>query len=305
VNSVLNLRVPWNAGKLSSGLTSSGLSSSVQLHRVSLLVSYGFLAYPTLRQSHSPWFSQLNHFLQRTSYKNISRNLRQLCNRRKDCIYSRSAEDFFFASNIPMSTAASSQNILASRRVAEYWGQTKRRSYEVTQLEGVFCARQNKERSLQCKKLRGRQRKKVCGYWICDVCCCIVSRVNKRGSWAQTSHRQDIRSKMKKRDARILKLGKRRWVVSGEWWVVSGQLHSLDVESGYRCARDNTLDPSGPHSHIQTLQCLTHPVPLLSLMTRSVFLPRCWSTAERRESQSWAQRSHSYVLILWNSVVKI
>jgi hypothetical protein len=35
VNSVLNLRVPWNAGTLSSGLTSSGLSSSVQLLRVS------------------------------------------------------------------------------------------------------------------------------------------------------------------------------------------------------------------------------------------------------------------------------
>jgi hypothetical protein len=30
VNSVLNLRVPWNAGKLSSGL-----SSSAQFHRVS------------------------------------------------------------------------------------------------------------------------------------------------------------------------------------------------------------------------------------------------------------------------------
>jgi hypothetical protein len=35
VNSVLNLRVPRNAGKLSSGLTSSGLSSSAQLHTVS------------------------------------------------------------------------------------------------------------------------------------------------------------------------------------------------------------------------------------------------------------------------------
>jgi hypothetical protein len=35
VNLVLNLRVPRNAGKLSSGLVSSGLSSSVQLHRVS------------------------------------------------------------------------------------------------------------------------------------------------------------------------------------------------------------------------------------------------------------------------------
>jgi hypothetical protein len=32
VNSVLNLRVPRNVGKLSSGLTSSGLSSSAQLH---------------------------------------------------------------------------------------------------------------------------------------------------------------------------------------------------------------------------------------------------------------------------------
>jgi hypothetical protein len=32
VNSVLNLRGPWNAGKLSSGLTSGGLSSSAQLH---------------------------------------------------------------------------------------------------------------------------------------------------------------------------------------------------------------------------------------------------------------------------------
>jgi hypothetical protein len=35
LNSVLNLRVPRNAGKLSSGVTSSGLSSSVLLHIVS------------------------------------------------------------------------------------------------------------------------------------------------------------------------------------------------------------------------------------------------------------------------------
>jgi hypothetical protein len=34
VNSVLNLRVPENAGKLSSGLTTGGLSSSTELHRV-------------------------------------------------------------------------------------------------------------------------------------------------------------------------------------------------------------------------------------------------------------------------------
>jgi hypothetical protein len=34
VNSVLNLRVPWNVGKLSNGLTPSGLSGSAQLHIV-------------------------------------------------------------------------------------------------------------------------------------------------------------------------------------------------------------------------------------------------------------------------------
>jgi hypothetical protein len=35
VNSVLNLRVPLNVEKLSSGLTTGGLSSSVQLRRAS------------------------------------------------------------------------------------------------------------------------------------------------------------------------------------------------------------------------------------------------------------------------------
>jgi hypothetical protein len=35
VNLVLNLRVPKNAEKLSSGLTTAGLSSSAQLYRVS------------------------------------------------------------------------------------------------------------------------------------------------------------------------------------------------------------------------------------------------------------------------------
>jgi hypothetical protein len=35
VNSVMNLRVPWNAGKLSSVLTTRDLSSSAQLHGVS------------------------------------------------------------------------------------------------------------------------------------------------------------------------------------------------------------------------------------------------------------------------------
>jgi hypothetical protein len=37
VNSVLNLRVPKNAGKLSSVQTTRDLSSSAQLHGVSLL----------------------------------------------------------------------------------------------------------------------------------------------------------------------------------------------------------------------------------------------------------------------------
>jgi hypothetical protein len=40
VNSVLNLRVPRKAGKLSSGLTSSGLLSSAKLHLVSYTVLY-------------------------------------------------------------------------------------------------------------------------------------------------------------------------------------------------------------------------------------------------------------------------
>jgi hypothetical protein len=35
VNEVLNLQVPCKAGKLSSGLTSNGLSGSAQLHRIS------------------------------------------------------------------------------------------------------------------------------------------------------------------------------------------------------------------------------------------------------------------------------
>jgi hypothetical protein len=44
VDSVLNLWVPWNAGKLSSGLASSGLSSSDYLHReVYVYVKLGLL----------------------------------------------------------------------------------------------------------------------------------------------------------------------------------------------------------------------------------------------------------------------
>jgi hypothetical protein len=40
VNSVLNLRVPQNAVKLSGGLTTGGLSSIAQFHRVSLALHH-------------------------------------------------------------------------------------------------------------------------------------------------------------------------------------------------------------------------------------------------------------------------
>jgi hypothetical protein len=40
VNAVMKLRVPQNAGKLPSGYTTGGLSSSAQLYIVSQSVSY-------------------------------------------------------------------------------------------------------------------------------------------------------------------------------------------------------------------------------------------------------------------------
>jgi hypothetical protein len=48
VKSVLNLWVPWNAGKLSSGLTSGGLSSNARLYRVSypVIVLWGCSSPP-------------------------------------------------------------------------------------------------------------------------------------------------------------------------------------------------------------------------------------------------------------------
>jgi hypothetical protein len=45
VNAVMNLRVPYNAGKLSSGLTTGGLSSSAQLHRVNNNIFFYFPIY--------------------------------------------------------------------------------------------------------------------------------------------------------------------------------------------------------------------------------------------------------------------
>jgi hypothetical protein len=42
VNAVMNLRVPYNSGKLPSGCTTGGFSSSAQLHRVSYN-SYSFI----------------------------------------------------------------------------------------------------------------------------------------------------------------------------------------------------------------------------------------------------------------------
>jgi hypothetical protein len=40
VNAVINLWVPFNAGKLSSDFTSGGLSSIAQLHRVKIRESF-------------------------------------------------------------------------------------------------------------------------------------------------------------------------------------------------------------------------------------------------------------------------
>jgi hypothetical protein len=45
VNPVMNLRVPQNAGKLSSGYTIGGLSSSAQFHRVSFNYYYYYYYY--------------------------------------------------------------------------------------------------------------------------------------------------------------------------------------------------------------------------------------------------------------------
>jgi hypothetical protein len=38
MNAVMNIQVPWNAEKLSSGYTTIGLSISSQLHKISLFV---------------------------------------------------------------------------------------------------------------------------------------------------------------------------------------------------------------------------------------------------------------------------
>jgi hypothetical protein len=46
VYEVINLQVPQNAGKLSSGFTTGGLSSSAQLHRVSFVITSFELLYP-------------------------------------------------------------------------------------------------------------------------------------------------------------------------------------------------------------------------------------------------------------------
>jgi hypothetical protein len=42
VNAVMNLRVPYNAGKLSTGYITGGLSSSAQLHRLNQLQTVPF-----------------------------------------------------------------------------------------------------------------------------------------------------------------------------------------------------------------------------------------------------------------------
>jgi hypothetical protein len=62
VNSVLNLRVPWNAGKLSSGLTSRGFLSSAQLHRASQL-EFSCLTVSTKTISNSKVYKTLHIIL--------------------------------------------------------------------------------------------------------------------------------------------------------------------------------------------------------------------------------------------------
>jgi hypothetical protein len=51
LNSVLNFRVPYNTGKLSSGLTTGGLSSSAQLHGVSYYMFRPAWPSPCVRTS--------------------------------------------------------------------------------------------------------------------------------------------------------------------------------------------------------------------------------------------------------------
>jgi hypothetical protein len=57
VNSVMNLRVPWNTGKPSSGFTTGGLSNSARLHRVGQLVygSNGSLEFMLLLECEYYW----------------------------------------------------------------------------------------------------------------------------------------------------------------------------------------------------------------------------------------------------------
>jgi hypothetical protein len=84
VNVVINLRVPWNAGKLSSGFTNGGIWSSAQIHRVGLLVSYRLVhlwnnkRIQTSKQFNHPTIHASNHpnhikcsslFLQFAGYK--------------------------------------------------------------------------------------------------------------------------------------------------------------------------------------------------------------------------------------------
>jgi hypothetical protein len=53
VNSVLSLRIPYNAGKLLSSLTINGLSSSAQLHRVRVrAITFMWLYRTSYKSSH-------------------------------------------------------------------------------------------------------------------------------------------------------------------------------------------------------------------------------------------------------------
>jgi hypothetical protein len=57
VNAVMNLRVPYNCGKLPNGYTIGGLPSGTQLHRVGLLVRW-LVAYTSVSTYIRIWINK-------------------------------------------------------------------------------------------------------------------------------------------------------------------------------------------------------------------------------------------------------
>jgi hypothetical protein len=81
VTLVLSLRVSWNAGKLSSVLTCSGLSNSAQLHRVSWLVRNNTdLHYP---QFHLSVYQKGEHYTGIKVFNRLPVPIKQLSHDKK------------------------------------------------------------------------------------------------------------------------------------------------------------------------------------------------------------------------------